>query len=160
MAVILDNKWGATMLFVRLGFAIAALLSLATPCFASNEVVMIPIANALNLAEAQPKLGNTIRFYFGSQTAGRVAQNYGNFVANPKTNAFNKTTDRACEWAFLSALISLRDQAVSVGANAVINIVSFYDKREVSSDTAFECHKGFLIAGVALRGAIVRLVGR
>jgi uncharacterized protein YbjQ (UPF0145 family) len=136
--------------------ALFVLLAAAAPSFAADEVVMLPIADAMNMPEAQQKLGDSIKFYFGTQPATRITQNFGNFVANPKTNAFAKTEGKACEWAFLSALISLRDRAMSVGANAVVNIESYYRKHEVSSQTEFECHKGFLIAGVALRGDVVR----
>jgi hypothetical protein len=44
-----------------------------------------------------------------------------------------------------------------VGANAVVNVESFYRKHAVPSKTEYECHKGFLIAGVALRGDVVQL---
>jgi uncharacterized protein YbjQ (UPF0145 family) len=152
------------MHFVRFGFVIsmfllAALLVAAPAAFARDEVVMIPIASVMNMPEAHQKLGDSVKFTFGAQPAGRVAQDFGPYVVNPKTNGFAKSADKACEWAFLSALISLQDHAASVGANAVINIVSYYDKHVVTSDTAFECHKGFLMAGVALRGDVVRLAG-
>ena len=145
---------------VRYGLVLSVALLAATPAIARDDVVMLPVADAMNMPEAQQKLGNSVRFYFGRQPTGRVAQNFGDFVANPKTNGFARSADKACNWAFLSALISMQEHAMSVGANAVINIVSFYDKHENSSDTAFECHKGFLMAGVALRGDVVRLAGR
>jgi hypothetical protein len=143
---------------VRFSFVLSALL-FAAPAAFGEDVLMIPVANAMNLPDAHQKLGDSIKFYFGKQPAGRVAQSFGPIIVNPKTNAFAKSTDKVCEWAFLSALISLQEHASSVGANAVINIVSYYKKHEVSSDTAFECHKGFLMAGVALRGDVVRLAG-
>jgi uncharacterized protein YbjQ (UPF0145 family) len=148
------------MQFGRFGFVLSMLLAVAPAAFARDEVVMIPIANVMNMPEAHQKLGDSVKFVFGTQPAGRVARDFGPYVVNPKTNGFAKTADKACEWAFLSALIALQEHAASVGANAVINIVSYYDKHENSNDTAFECHKGFLMAGVALRGDVVRLAGR
>lgn len=144
---------------VRIGqsFVLFVLLFATTPSFAADEVVMLPIANAVNMPEAQQKLGNSIKFYFGTQPATRITQTFGTFVANPKTNAFAKTEGGACERAFLSALLSLQERAESVGANAVINIASYYRKHEVPSQTDFECHKGVFVAGVALRGDVVRL---
>jgi hypothetical protein len=138
----------------------SVLLIVAPAAFARDDVLMIPIANAMNMPDAHQKLGDSIKFYFGTQPAPRVAQDFGGYVVNPKTNAFAKTADKSCEWVFLSALRSLQEHAAMVGANAVINIVSYYDKHPVSSDTAFECHKGFLMAGVALRGDVVRLAGQ
>jgi uncharacterized protein YbjQ (UPF0145 family) len=133
------------------------LLLLAPPSFAADEVVMLPIAGAMTMPDVQQKLGGSVKFYFGTQPVPRATQTFGNFVANPKTNAFAKSASKACEWAFLSALISLQTHAEEVGANAVINITSYYRKHEVSSQTEYECHKGFLVAGVALRGDVVRL---
>ncbi len=145
------------MAHIRHGFVLSALLFATSPSFAGNDVVMLPIANAINMPEAQQKLGDSIKFYFGTQPATRITQTFGKFVANPKTNAFAKTEGRACERAFLSALLSFQERAASVGANAVINIESYYRKHAVPSQTDFECHKGVFVAGVALRGDVVRL---
>lgn len=123
----------------------------------AEEVVMMPVANAMNAPEAAAVLDGSVKFYFGSKPPIPVLQSFGTFVTNPKTNAFAKTEGDACERVFLSALISLQERARSVGANAVINIESYYKKHVVSSENAFECHKGFLMAGVALRGDVVRL---
>ena len=139
------------------GFAAALLLVTASPAFAADDVVMLPVAAAINTQEAQQKLPNSVKFYFGTQPVGGIAQTFDQFVANRKTNAFGKTTSASCQRAFLSALISLHQRAEAVGANAVIHIVSYYRKHVVSSETEYECHKGFLMAGVALRGEVVRL---
>lgn len=42
-------------------------------------------------------------------------------------------------------------------ANAVVNIASYYKKVEVRHETMYECHKGGLMAGVALKGDVVRV---
>ena len=81
----------------------------------------------------------------------------GDFVANKKTNALIKTDREACEWVFLSALLSLQKSAIAKGDNAVINIRSFYKKNEISSETKFECRVGLLMADVAVKGTIVSL---
>jgi hypothetical protein len=57
----------------------------------------------------------------------------------------------------LSALIDLQDAARKQGGNAVVNIVSFYKKNEFSSPTDYDCHAGAFVAGVALKGDIVKL---
>jgi hypothetical protein len=48
----------------------------------------------------------------------------------------------------------------TIGANAVVNIVSFYQKNVMSSPTEFECHAGAVIAGVALKGDFVKVEER
>ena len=124
---------------------------------ASDDVTMLSIQDVLNAPRAREKLDGSVKFYFGKPAPGKVLESKGLFVANPKTNSFAKSVEKACDWAALSALISLQQRAKALGANAVVNIQSYYKRHEVTSETQFECHKGFLIAGVALRGEVVRL---
>ena len=124
---------------------------------ARNTKYMLPIEAVLHSPIAHEKLGTAVRFYFGTQPHPPVARTIGDWVANLKTNAFNKTDDEACQWVFLSTLVSLRDRAVKEGGDAVVAIRSFYRKAEVVSDTEYECHAGAIIAGVALKGTVVKL---
>jgi len=111
----------------------------------------------MNTEEAKGKLNLDIKFYFGDQGHPEVDRKLGTFVANKKTNALNKSDARACEWAFLSAMLSLQQRAVREGGNAVINIQSYYKKHVINSATEFECGAGAFVAGVALRGTVVKL---
>lgn len=95
--------------------------------------------------------------FFGNQPTPPVITTLGSDVSNRKTNAFGKSDEKACNWAFLSAMVALEKRAQQLGANAVINIVSFYKKDVMSSATEFECHAGALIAGVALKGDFVKI---
>ncbi|HEX2930213.1 MAG TPA: excinuclease ATPase subunit, partial [Candidatus Binatia bacterium] len=65
-----------------------------------------------------------------------------------------------CNWVFLSAMIALEKRAQQLGANAVVNIVSYYQKVIMSSPTEFECHAGAVIAGVALKGDFVKIADK
>ena len=47
-------------------------------------------------------------------------------------------------------------RADSEGANAVVNIVSYYKKNVFSSPTEYECHAGAFVTGVALKGMFVK----
>ncbi|WP_316247576.1 hypothetical protein [Pseudoalteromonas sp. BZK2] len=57
----------------------------------------------------------------------------------------------------LSALKALQERAVREGMNAVVNIQSYYKKREFVSQTEYQCGAGTFIAGVALKGTLVKL---
>lgn len=129
----------------------------AGSAFARDTKHMYLIDAALNTPAAKDKLGTAVKFYFGKQAHPPVARTVADYVANRKTNAANKTDREACEWVFLSAMLALRDRAVQDGADAVINIRSYYKKNEVVSDTEFECHAGAFVAGVALKGTVVTL---
>jgi len=137
--------------------ALIAGLAIATSAQARDTRHLLSIEEAMNTPAAQEKLDPNIRFMFADAPHGSVAEQYGNFVTNKKTNAFNKSDEEACRWVMLSALLSLQDRVHAEGGNAVINIESFYDREPMVSRAEYECHAGMLMAGVALRGDVVTL---
>jgi hypothetical protein len=126
---------------------------------AADDLVMIPVADAMGTAEFKDELDGSVSFYFGNTAHPEVVQTYGNFVTNKKTNAFAKDDGTACRHVLLSALISLQDRAKSLGGNAVVNIMSYFKKQEASHDAEVECYVGFIMAGVALKGDVVKVGG-
>jgi uncharacterized protein YbjQ (UPF0145 family) len=132
-------------------------LTIGSPAFARDTKHLLPIAIAMEIKDAQDKLDGSVKFYFGDQPPPQVLTNLGSDVSNRKTNAFGKSDEKACNWAFLSAMVALEKRAQQLGANAVINIVSYYNKKVMSSATEFECHAGAIIAGVALKGDFVKV---
>ena len=133
-------------------------LLMVSSAYARDDVGSYFIDDAMSQEQAKPRLGTSIQFYFGNQQHKAVSKNFGEFRTNKKTNAFGKSDKKACEWAFLSAMISLRDRAVKEGGNAVVNIRSNYKNNLTSSDTTFQCGAGAIMAGVALVGDVVILV--
>ena len=125
--------------------------------FARDEVGDYSIVNAMSSEKANSALGSDIRFYFGTKNPGTIEKKYGTYSANKKTNAFNKTDEGACNWAFLSAMKSLKNRAMREGGNAVINIKSNYRDNETTSNKTFKCGAGNVVAGVALKGTVVKL---
>jgi uncharacterized protein YbjQ (UPF0145 family) len=132
-------------------------LTTALPVQARDTRHLLPIALAMEAKDAQDKLDGSVKFYFGDQPPPHVVTVLGSDVSNRKTNAFGKSDEKACNWAFLSAMVALQTRAQQMGANAVINIVSYYNKKVMSSATEFECHAGAIIAGVALKGDFVKI---
>ena len=51
----------------------------------------------------------------------------------------------------------IEKRAQPAGANAVVNIVSYYKKKEMASATKFECHVGNVIVTVWLKGDLVKI---
>ena len=131
--------------------------------FTSNVVLAretiseFSIAEIMSLEQAKEKVGNEVRFYFGNQGHGSILKSWGEVSTNKKTNAFLKSDEEACTQAFLSALISLRNRTIKEGGNAVIKIKSNYKGKTTSSETTFQCGAGNVIAGVALKGTVVKL---
>ena len=123
-------------------------------CAPRNTTHHLSIQDALNSAEAKKVLNPKIKLYFGQPAPGKTLVKGA--VTNPKTNALNKTDIEACQWAFLSAVKRFQERAEREGATKVGNLVSYYKKQEYKSTTKYECHAGRSIAGVALKGDIVK----
>jgi uncharacterized protein YbjQ (UPF0145 family) len=134
--------------------------AMSVTAHASDNKVMIPIAGAMADNNAQGRLGDDIKFYFGNQPTPKVLQKLGSETTSQKTNAFGKSAEKACNWVFLSDMLALEKRAREMGANAVINIVSNYGNVESSSTTEFECHVGGIMAGAAFKGDIVKISGK
>jgi uncharacterized protein YbjQ (UPF0145 family) len=130
------------------------------PLHARDTKHMLPIAAAMEVRDAEERLDGSIKFFFGSQKTPKVLSRLGSDVSNRKTNAFGKSDEVACNWAFLSALVALEKRAKELGANAVTNVVSYYKKNPMSSTTEFECHAGAIMAGVALKGDFVKIADK
>jgi hypothetical protein len=145
----------------RLGIAACVLFAsqatLVAPTQASDDVVMISIDNAMSSPDFQSKLDSSIKFYFGTSPHPAIERKFGDLTTNEKTNSLGKPDIVACNWAFLSGLLKFQERARQLGANAVVNIDSYYKREDVSNNTQIECHHGFLITGVALRGDFVKI---
>jgi uncharacterized protein YbjQ (UPF0145 family) len=134
-----------------------AVLAAIAPAYARDTKHILPITTALATKDAEEKLDGSVKFFFGNQEHPNIMTKLGTDVSNRKTNAFGKSDEKACNWAFLSAMVALEKRAKQLGANAVVNIVSYYKRIEMSSTTEFECHAGAVIAGVALKGDFVKI---
>lgn len=122
---------------------------------AADTVHHFDFKAAVDRAVADGTLDGSVKFYLkGNKSGGRVLEK--EIVTNQKTNGFGKSAEKACDWVLRSALIQLDKAAKARGANAVTNIVSYYKKNENQSSTTYECHKGMAVAGVALKGDIVK----
>lgn len=144
-----------TLATAALSLALVATLAPATPTVAAgrDEHINFPIADVLNNPEFKDKLPSGVRFYFGKETA-RMGKGLGETNTNKKTSSFKKSDKTACEWAMLSALIAIGEDARSRGGNAVVGIVSNYKGNETSSKDTYVCGAGKIMAGVALKGTV------
>jgi uncharacterized protein YbjQ (UPF0145 family) len=141
---------------LQLACALALLATVAT-AQARDTKLMLPLSAAMSANDAQNRLGDTVKFYFGNQPTPPVLERLGSDQTSQKTNSVGKSAETACNWAFLSAMLRLQQRARELGADAVINIVSNYKNVENASDTEFECHDGAMMSGVALKGQFVKL---
>jgi uncharacterized protein YbjQ (UPF0145 family) len=141
-------------------FAIAAgllVLGVVSTAQARNTQYTLKIADVLQSTDFADKVGKNIPFYFGTQATPKVERTIGTFTTNRKTNSVGKKDEDACRWAMVSALLELRNRAEKEGGNAVINVAPFNKRGNGVDETDYECHAGDIIAGVALKGTVVKL---
>ena len=137
--------------------ALAALLAVSTTADARNSRVELPLQALIDSPQAKEAgIDGSVRFYLAGQKVA-VASRLGEGVSNRKTNAANKSDEEACRWAALSALKAFQDSAKQRGANAVVDIVSYYKKNEFKSATNYECYAGTFVAGVTLKGVYAKV---
>ncbi|HKY08177.1 MAG TPA: excinuclease ATPase subunit, partial [Candidatus Binatia bacterium] len=119
--------------------------------------LVLSIAAALAATDVPDRPTGKVKFFFGDQATPAIATKLETYAATPKTGAMGKSDQRACHEALLWTLLALERRAQQKGADAVVNIVSFYRKREMSSATEFECRVGNVIVSVFLKGDLVKL---
>lgn len=136
--------------------AIALGLSV-TPAFARDTAYHLKIDDVKSDPRYAANVPGDITLVFGDQKPANVEKSLGEFVTNRKTNSVGRPDEEVCRWAMISAMKELAERARAEGGNAVVNIVSYYRKNVFSSPTEYECHAGAIVAGVALKGTVVKL---
>lgn len=143
----------AAVAVLPLALIVALAPTASTLAAGRDEHINFPIADVLNNPEFKGKLPEGVRYYFGTQK-GKVSRTLGETRTNKKTSSFKKSDKTACEWAMLSALIAIGEDAKARGGNAVVGIKSNYKDVETSSNDTYVCGAGGIMAGVALKGTV------
>jgi uncharacterized protein YbjQ (UPF0145 family) len=123
---------------------------------ARNVKLILPTAAALEVKDVPDKPTGAMKFFFGTEATPKIVTQIDSYVATPKTGAGGKSDERACHEALQWTLVALEKRAQQAGANAVVNIVSYYKNDTLSSATEFECHAG-VSAHVMLKGDFVKI---
>jgi hypothetical protein len=139
----------------RLVIAISFLVT--SHAMARDTRHMFSLSEALKTPDAVQRISREVKMFFGQKPHPAIAKSFGTFTSNKKTNAFNKSDKEACEWDFLSAILSFQDRALKEGGDAVIKIHSYYKKQPTWSQTQYMCGADTFLAGVAFRGTVVKL---
>jgi uncharacterized protein YbjQ (UPF0145 family) len=138
--------------------AVVALVSAIPQAAARETRVELPLQELLDSPQAKEAgIDGSVRFYLAGQKHPAIVSKMGEDVANRKTNAANKSDEEACRWVTLSVLKAFQDSAKSKGANAVIDVVSYYKKKEFRSPSNYECYAGAIMAGTALKGTYAKI---
>jgi uncharacterized protein YbjQ (UPF0145 family) len=141
------------------------LLVLAGTVQARNTKVLVPLVPALRAA--QRTMGTDVSLRFGKASASGIEATgvvEAHAVVDPygaptvgMGHRWRRTDEQACDDAFRKAVVDLQQRARAAGANAVVGIVSDYEKTEFDSSESFECHVGMTRVVVDLRGSTARI---
>ncbi len=130
---------------------------LGQPAQARDTLLNLNAQAALEKGRQTGDILSDVKVYFAGETTPTVEKKMGEFKSNKKTNAFNKSDEEACQWAFFSAVKSLQERALKEGGNAVVDVKSNYRDKEFVSATEYQCGAGAFIGGVALKGTVAKL---
>lgn len=137
---------------------VTCLMLAAAPAFAADTRLELPLQELVNSPEAKAAgIDGSVRFYLAGQKTPAVVSRFGEDVVNRKTNGVGKSDAESCRWVALSVLKALQEGAKDRGANAVIDITSYFKKKEFRSATNYECHAGGIMSGIALKGTFVKI---
>lgn len=134
-----------------------AAMAVVTLAHARNDAVMLPLADVVQMGMDEGKLDGSVKFYLSGAATPKVSAKMGDDTSNKKTNGVGKDDATACKWAALSALMAFEASAKQKGANAVVDLHSFYKKSPTKDPVNYECHAGNIMAGVALKGTYARI---
>lgn len=137
---------------------IATSCSFVTPvAHARDTIVNITLESVLELPEAKKSLDGSVRFFLAGAPTPAIERKMGSDVSNKKTSGVGKSDEFGCRWAALAALEAFQKQAKAQGANAVVDLVSYYKKNETRDPHTIQCHAGGVVIGVALKGDYARV---
>jgi hypothetical protein len=138
---------------LRCLLALSALAATTHAAMAHTNVTTYPLKPVL---DAQPS-DNRVTFYFGDTAHAPITASRGHGAASIRVARKLDIEAASCNEALTEALASLRADAISHGANAVVNIeTSFHSTRTVSS-SEFTCATSGSAAALKVRGELVTL---
>jgi len=106
---------------------------------------------------AKDKLDSGIKIYMMGQSVPGLQKRYGSYKSNKRSNAGGKTSQDACDVAFISALIALQQRADREGGNAVVDIYSLTKDKKMQSSENYSCNAGGMMVNVVLMGTVARV---
>ena len=137
-------------------FAIFLMASSAN-VLAKDDLRLLSIKEALSSHEAKSRLDPGVKLYFADQQHPRAEKSLGTWVTNKKFPLLNNKAKAVCESTFIDAVEELQRRALKEGGNAVVGIESYYDKMIRPSVDQYVCSVGYVVVGVALRAAVIKV---
>nr|WP_315233680.1 excinuclease ATPase subunit [uncultured Albidiferax sp.] len=146
---------------IALSAAVLALSAVFTaPAFARDVEYQIPLEEVLKMPEAQAKLDGSVKFYLSGSNTPAIEQTLGEDRSHGTANGSVKEELAGCHAAALSSLLAFQAKAKKLGANAVVDIHSFFKNEVNKSPTTLECHAGTFRIHVVLKASYAKVAAQ
>jgi hypothetical protein len=111
----------------NIGVIITLAVSLVLVRFvqARDDKYLLPIQAALEAKDFLGRPDGSVKFFFSKQPTPPIIGRFGNHTTYGRTTKLRNSDEVVCQASFLAALLALQKWPKQVGANAVVNIVSF-----------------------------------
>ncbi|MFJ2988044.1 hypothetical protein ACIPF8_09260 [Collimonas sp. NPDC087041] len=148
-----------------LGLAFACVLANGfwpTAAQARNTKLLLPVEPVFAQKVVQRAVGSDMSIIFGAAIPDGTSllsdEIYVRGEAKPNYRAVRSDDSDVCKLALQNALLDLVQQARARNANALVGIVSYYDRLAVmNSPTQYECHAGATRAVVDLKARLGKI---
>ena len=135
----------------------ASTLSPPTPTLARNVQYTLPMDEVMRMPAAEQELDGQVRFYLSGQAHTAVVMRHHDEVVTAKIRGAGEEEIETCKRAALKALVQYQAKARKMGANAIIDIVSYFDEQPYMSPSQYECHAGSRTVVVVFKGSYAKI---
>src|SRR5258706_9522518 len=119
---------------------ISGLLAISSPAAWAEDVLIMDPQIALSSDEFKAGLGNDVAFYFTGAATPAFKTDMEEFLVDRVTRRSAGPPKTHCRRVLLAAFLDFQARARKKGGNAVVNMVSFYQKPYAADSTRVECH--------------------
>jgi uncharacterized protein YbjQ (UPF0145 family) len=152
------NKMATMLTSVVMGAAAIGFAQLASaPAEARNVVYTLAMDEVLRMPAAERELDGSVRFYLSGQEHMPAVIWHGEDVVRGNIRGAGEQEIESCKRAALKALVQYQEKARKLGANAIIDMVSYFKEQPYISRSAYECHAGSSTVVVVFKGSYVKL---
>lgn len=141
----------------QISLALAVLLAATAVQAREVKASMLSLEDTVQMGIREGKLDGSVRFYLSGAPVPQLAdQPLGEEYLHRRTSNIGKELVFACHWAALAGLMALQESAKKRGANAVVDLHSFYNEKAVKDPARFECNQTSYQTIVAFKGTYAR----
>jgi hypothetical protein len=136
--------------------ALTIAAAMAGPAQGRNVQLLVPIADAMEISKVSDRPTGAVKLLFATEKSPEILKNLGSYIAAPEPALPLYPTKGRVVKPF-SEPSSISINARNGGGNAVANIVSHYEKKEMTRTSKFERHVENVVVMVWLEGELVKI---